>query len=353
MKRVLYITNIPVPYRVRFFNLLAEGCELTVLYERARSANRDRIWTASQRQTCRTLFLKGLRVGNEFSFSPGILRHALGGYDKVIFGCFNSPVQQLAMLTMRLLRRPYYLNFDGEPYLRGDGVKGKIKRFLAGGAAGYLTAGTASARSVAEVAAGRPVVPYYFSSLTVEELAARGREASPRERGDHILVVGQYFDYKGLDVALEAARMDQSLRYQFVGMGSRTEEFRRTFHTDELPNVELIPFLQREALEEEYRRAALLVLPSRQECWGLVINEAAAFGLPIVSTWGSGAAVEFLGEDYPQYLAQPGDPAGLLAAIRLGLAGDRETYGRFLREKSGQYSLERSAEAHLRLLEDR
>ena len=34
-KKVLYISNIQVPYRVRFFNLLAEKCDLTVLYERS------------------------------------------------------------------------------------------------------------------------------------------------------------------------------------------------------------------------------------------------------------------------------------------------------------------------------
>jgi len=50
-------------------------------------------------------------------------------------------------------------------------------------------------------------------------------------------------------------------------------------------------------LEEEYKTCAMLVLPTRQECWGLVINEAASFGMPIVSTWGSGAAVEFLSKD--------------------------------------------------------
>ena len=351
MKKVLYVTNTPVPYRVRFFNLLAGECRLTVLYERALSSNRDRAWATSQRPAHQALYLKGLPVRGEFALSPGILPRVLGGYDHVIFGCFNSPAQQLAMQAMRLLGRPYFLSFDGEPFWAGASRKDRLKRRLASGAAGYLAAGRASARSLAPIAGGRPVVPYFFSPLTAAELAARSQEP-PRPREEFILVVGQYFDYKGLDVALEAARRDASLRYKFVGMGSRTEEFRRTFHLDELPNVELIPFLQPDELAEEYRRAALLVLPSRQECWGLVINEAASFGLPIVSTWGSGAAVEFLEEDYPQYLAPPGDAAGLLAAIhRLLREEDRQAYGRFLRRRSGEYTLERSVQAHLRLLE--
>ena len=46
-------------------------------------------------------------------------------------------------------------------------------------------------------------------------------------------------------------------------------------------------------------------------CLRLVVNEAASFGTPIVSTWGSGAAMEFIGDDYPQFLAKPADAGSL------------------------------------------
>lgn len=351
MKHILYVTNIQVPYRVRFFNMLSRHCQLTVLYERRQAANRDQNWSQSSRADFHTEYLDGISVGNEFSFAPGILRYVLSAWDSVIFGCFNSPSQQMAMQVMRVLKRPYYLNFDGEPFLKGGGAKGNFKRYLVGGAAGYLAAGELSAVSVRAVAGSRPVQPYYFSSLSDSEIERCIRLGEESVRTDTILVVGQYFDYKGLDVALEAARRDPSHRYRFVGLGQRTAEFQARYHPEELSNVEVLPFLQKADLEEEYRHAAMLVLPSRQECWGLVVNEAAAFGTPIVSTWGSGAAVEFLGQHYPQYLAQPGDADSLLGAIRR-LCGDKEKerYSRYLQEKSRAYSLEHSVQAHLNLL---
>lgn len=352
MKKVLYLTNIQVPYRVRFFNALAQRCRLTVLYERRQSANRDKIWAESAGMEYEADYLDGRPVGEEFSFSFRVLKYVLASWDDVIFGCFNSPSQQLAMLVMRLLRRPYYLSFDGEPYLREGGVKGAVKRFLARGAAGYLAAGEESAASIRSVAGGRPVVPYYFSSLTRDELEACARPDQEISRTDTILVVGQYFDYKGLDVALEAARQDPTLSFRFVGTGSRTQAFLDRIGGKLPEQVELIPFLQKADLEREYRRAAMVVLPSRQECWGLVINEAAAFGTPVVSTWGSGAAVEFLKQDYPQYLAKPGDAQELLACIHRLLAHrDRGTYSAYLREKGRRYCIENSVEAHLALLE--
>ena len=96
----------------------------------------------------------------------------------------------------------------------------------------------------------------------------------------------------------------------------------------------------------------MLVLPSRQECWGLVINEAASFGTPIVSTWGSGAAVEFLADKYPQYLAKPGDSESLYHCIRsLVNSKDQQEYRQYLLQKTKQYSIERSVEAHRYVIE--
>ena len=91
------------------------------------------------------------------------------------------------------------------------------------------------------------------------------------------------------------------------------------------------------------------MLPSRQECWGLVINEAASFGIPIVSTIGSGAAVEFLANEYPQYLATVGDSRDLYEKIKLALNDEnKEEYSEFLKIKGLKYSIERSVEAHCR-----
>ena len=48
MKKVLYLSNTPVPYRVRFFNELAQYCDLTVLYERQAASTRNADWVKSE-----------------------------------------------------------------------------------------------------------------------------------------------------------------------------------------------------------------------------------------------------------------------------------------------------------------
>ncbi len=345
MKKVLYLSNIEVPYRVRFFNELARYCNLTVLYERRVSSNRDIIWSKSHKNHYSYDFLDGLMIGSENAFSLKFLKHIFGQYDFIIVGCYNSPVQMLAIMTMRLFRIPYIINTDGEVFLNRT-FKTIIKKYFLQGAACYLTAGEKAEESLKIIANGSTVIPYYFSSLSQMELNDHSKACAVREK--YVLVVGQYFPYKGMDVALEAAKIDPSIHYKFVGMGKRTQQFIEEQGASGLENVEIIPFLQKQDLTEEYRRCAALVLPSRQECWGLVVNEAASFGTPIVSTWGSGAAVEFLAEDYPQYLAKPGDAQSLYQCIKLLRQSETKDYSEFLKEKSRQYSIEKSVQMHLR-----
>lgn len=348
MKKVLYLTNIEIPYRVRFFNMLAEYCDLTVLYEREHSSNRNTDWVKSEKKSYRIKYLHGIKISGENAFSLGILKEIFAGYDSIIVGCYNSPVQMMAILAMRFLHIPYILNVDGEVFLTGSGLKNRLKRFFLTGADKYLAAGEKAVKSLKSVAGGKQIIPYCFSSLSEGELVEHRVMAGACERGEVILVVAQYLAVKGLDVALEAARLDQSLRFKFIGMGARTEQFLNDFEGMIPPNVEIVPFLQKQELEEEYKRCAMLVLPSRQECWGLVINEAASFGTPIVSTWGSGAAVEFLADEYPQYLAKPGDAEALLWCIRKCVHSEnRADYSSFLLGKSKAYSIERSVEEHL------
>ena len=341
--RVLYLTNVEVPYRVRFFNELAKHCDLTVLYERQRASNRNSAWSGSETIKFRQQFLEAKPVGEQNAFSLSILKK-LSGYDVVIVGCYNSPVQILAILYMRATGKKYYINADGETFLTGKGLKQCLKRGLLRGATGYLAAGEESAKTLS-AAVGKPVTPYYFSSLDEGEL--RDNREKVCQRGKTVLVVGQYVPEKGLATALEAAKMDPSIQYKFVGMGSRTEQFVNDCGADQVGNVQIVPFLQKKELEQEYRQCALFVLPSLKECWGLVINEAASFGTPIVSTWGSGSAVEFLTDGYAECLVQPGDAKAMHEQIVRVLNSDNTAYSSYLLEKSKKYSIEENVRAHI------
>lgn len=57
--RVLFLTNIPSPYRIDFFNELGKLCELTVLFEREDATNREANWLKNEIQYFKGVFLSG------------------------------------------------------------------------------------------------------------------------------------------------------------------------------------------------------------------------------------------------------------------------------------------------------
>ena len=345
MKNILYLTNIEVPYRIRFFNELAKYCNLTVVYERRKSNNRNSKWTNTEIKNYATIFLDGISIGNEYAYSLQIITIVKKKWDVIVIGCYNSLTQMSAMAYMRLNNIPYIINLDGEPFI-GNDIKAYIKKKILTGAKAYLTAGIKASESLRNAIGDKhPIIPYYFSSLTKDEITSNRYIDIKRE--NFILVVGQYFDYKGMDVAFKVACLDLSIQYKFVGMGKRTKKF--IHDMGQIPtNIEIIPFLQKKELEIEYQKCALMLLPTRQECWGLVINEAASFGTPIVSTWGSGAAVEFLSNRYSHFLAQSGDCEALLECIHRCLESNNMMYSKYLREVSKYYSIEKNVNEHLK-----
>ena len=169
-KKVLYMSNIQVPYRVRFFNSLAKECDLTVLYERSQAGSRDSTWAKSVEETYKREFLDGIKIGNESSFSLRIIKYLLGDYDEIILGCYSTPVQMFANLFLRLIRKPFIMNFDGEIFADGTSLKSFMKKFFIRGASKYLIAGERAVNSLKKIVGTKPVFPYYFSSLSKQEL---------------------------------------------------------------------------------------------------------------------------------------------------------------------------------------
>ena len=348
-KKILYLTNIESPYRTAFFNEFSKACELTVLYEREKSKNRNEKWAKSITAQYKKLCFGGLNISNENAFSLRFILEIFHSYDEIIVGCYNSPIQMVAILLMRLLHKKYIVNIDGEVFITNSGMKSYFKKFFLQGADKYLVAGEVSARHVKHIFPKATVIPYKFSSLFENEIKQNVMKSKVENRGGFVLVVGQYFDYKGLDVAVKVAKRDKSIQYKFVGMGNRTDLFLKEQDIKDITNVEVIPFLTKEELEKEYRTCAMFLLPSKQECWGLVINEAASFGTPIVSTWGSGAAVEFLAEsEFSCFLADANDEESLYEKIcKLMHYDNKELYSSYLIKKSMEYTIEENVKAYM------
>ena len=148
--------------------------------------------------------------------------------------------------------------------------------------------------------------------ITVVPPVAYGLDLEARADGPPcVLFVGRLVAAKGIRDAIEAWRRS-GLDLPFVVAG--TGPLRRQIETE---GVEVLGWLDRGRISAAYRRAAVVVMPSRwQEPFGLVGLEALTLGTP-VGAWDSGGVREW----HPggELLARWGDVDGLARALPAGL----------------------------------
>ena len=101
--KVLYITNIPSPYKVDFYNELGKYCELTALFETDASTERSEEWKKYCFDTFEGIILKGRRMSADTAFCPEIVKHLQKGlYDIVVLTVLASPTALSAAYTLAI-----------------------------------------------------------------------------------------------------------------------------------------------------------------------------------------------------------------------------------------------------------
>lgn len=150
-----------------------------------------------------------------------------------------------------------------------------------------------------------------------------------------VISVGQFIPRKGFDVLLSAWK-DCNKEYELYIIGAEpTKEYIDIKNRLKLDNVHFEGFKTKEILKKYYCAADLFVLPTREDIWGLVINEAMANGLPIITTNRCVAGLELVEDGVNGFIVPTEDSAALAAKINKILADDS------LRQRMAMESLKR------------
>lgn len=357
--KVLYISNIPTPYRNEFYNELGKKVELTVVYE-AQGASDQGIrfnWDITQVKNYKAVFLKDGDI-EEQKLNKKIFKYISREYDYIFTTNYSYRTEMAALIYLKAFRIPYVMEIDGGTIKQENIIKRMVKKFLIGGAKAYFSPskGTDDFLRNYGVETER-IVRTHFTSLRENQIVKKPcTEEEKREyrrslgisKKRTILGVGQLIYRKGWDTLLTIAKYIDAEIY-ILGEGENRLQYEEFLRTNEIQNVHLIGFQSNDITSNFYKAADIFVLPTRYDVWGLVINEAMAHGLPIITTTECTSGVELINNNINGKLVMPDSPKDLLEAINGFLNDNRlmmETAKRAL-ETIKPYTIESMVLKHL------
>lgn len=352
MTRVAFVSPEPTPYRSPLLDRVAAGGEidLTVIYAAHTVAGRT--WKVEPLH--RAVFLDGLKVPglrgvfrHDYPVTPGIwraLREARP--DCVVVSGWSTFAAQAALSWCRVRRVPYVLlveSHDADPKAGWRRrVKATVVPPIVTGAASVLVTGSLARDSMLALGAAPERIRVFANTVDVARYGERADELVPRRQELRaslglspedvaVLTVARLVPEKGIDVLLDsAARAGLPL----VVLGEGPERSRLEQRARELAVRATFTSRPWDEVVGAYVAADVFALLSRHEPWGVVVNEAAACGLPLVLSDRVGAARDLLRDDENGLLVPVGDVEAAAAALRR-LAADPD-----LRRRMGGRSRE-------------
>jgi glycosyltransferase involved in cell wall biosynthesis len=330
--RVLVVSEIPTPYRLPLYELLASRPEIELDVVFCSRDEPDRPWELDQAlERVPHRFLSGVspavrsRRGTfVYHVNPGAVPLAAkGAHDAVVVA------EQVAMAISRVRRIPYLLHSEStlaatRPKLVLLAKKGIVGAAVRGATAG-LAVGSEARRYLVHYGLAPErirIVPNTIDVAAYGRAAADARARAAEVRAARslperfVLYAGRLVEDKGVLDLLQAQAIlgDSSLPLVIAGEGLLERDVRWAGATH-------VGFVQPDSLIELYALAEWTVVPSHSEPWGVVVNEALACGSPVIVTDRVGAAADLVVDGVNGRVVPAAAPEALAAA----LAGPKPT----------------------------
>jgi len=378
--RIAILTNAPAPYRAPLFERIARapGVESRVFFDAASGSavvDREPAYPCEFLQPAFRLRLRNYqddgdwaeRASRGFAFDY-LPRLAAFRPDVIVSGEFGWRTLN-ATLYARAAAVPLLIWWEGTRFTErnASALRRCARRGLARASAGLLGFGRVSVDCLRDVAHERtPVhfVPQAVDNQIIADATDRWRAQRDRVReqlqvrGVTLLCVSRLLPHKGIPQYVDALRRltaavpEGAFTALFAGEGPEAETLERAAR--DIPRaIRYLGMVSQAELPRLFAASDLLVFPTLRDCWGMVVNEALAAGIPVLGSRYAGASEELLRGDAVGKLIDPlasdSLDQALVAAVRDGQWS--KTSPTRARAALRGYSCESAADAILRAAE--
>jgi glycosyltransferase involved in cell wall biosynthesis len=316
VKKVVIVTNIPNPYRIPLFNevnrqCIEQGFQMKVLFGSEGYARRKF-----------KLDLSECKFDYEFLNSA---KFDLGDQEKTYFtysGLMRAIdrekpdtiiVNGFSIVTIRLwirsfFRKTDYIIWSGSIHKKGRNdspLRLKIRKLLIQRARSFIVYGSKAKEYLMRLGAHESEIFVAINTVDTNFFTSRTNflKGSKRkvDNKKHLTYVGYLSSRKNVKVLLESVSRLVKERNDFildiVGDGDDKpglESYVRENKLEEI--VKFHGFVQKEQLPDFFATSDCFLFQTDFDIWGLVLNEAMAAGLPVISSPNAGATFDLISE---------------------------------------------------------
>lgn len=315
MKHVVIITNIPAPYRVDFFDYLQKNYtdyRFTIVYSSKNEDNRS--WEIDETKMKNCVFLESKTIKFKKRYDTRYV-HIPWGVGKVlkqlkpdvVVGSEYNPTILQAVVYCKRKKIPYVSWTDGTLFSERNFGRVQLlsRKYVVSKADAFIGSSTKSKEAQIYYGADEKKCHISFLAVNVDKYIQK-----PQGKGEgKILCVGSLIERKGVDLLFNAlVNVESKFELYLAGGGDEKENLIRLAKELKIENqVHFLGQLSREELLKHYADSDLFVLPTREDCFALVILEAMCSKLPIVCSKYADGAYDLIEEGKNGFVADPYD----------------------------------------------
>lgn len=342
--RLLLITNIISPYRIPVFNYLGkvEDLDFKVIFLTETENNRK--WKVYKKEiNFKYKTLKGFSFYIQSKEMPiyfnwGLWKELRRFKPDAICICGYHYLATIEALIYAKLNNIPITLWAGSHLLSGfikNPLSNLYKKMIISRFNSYVTYGTAAKEQIIRYGANPEKIFVGCNSVDVKWFIRKSQEFKEDEIKEmkkryppkNILYVGNFIAHKGvlnLIKAFQKLNMD-NVGLILVGDGIEKSVYLKYIKEHQIKNVFFEGFVQKEDIVKYYKTADVFVLPSFNEVWGLVVNEAMACGLPVISSKLAGVTQDLVKDGINGYGFDPNSIDELAKKLKFILTNEELT----------------------------
>ena len=354
-KRVAIITNIPSPYRVgQFINLQNKILEYEFFFIFSDIGDKERSWDVKLEGLRNAVFLNSkplmLKSKSEvrgYYLSLDVIKTLNSISPDVVIVCEYNMISIQAFLYCKIQKIKVISMTDGTLYSeRNFGFFRRLNRRMMIPRADMCIASSTKSKEL-QIYYGAKEDRIIVAYLTVD--VGYFRFEREEYHSHKLLFIGSLIERKGIDLLLKALSLVKK-DYTLTIVGDGEEKSRLVDYVEQngmKKLVEFVPFKQKEELREIYNTHDIFILPTREDCFGLVISEAMAASMPVISSCYADGAYDLVIDGENGYIVNPYDSVEFANTIEKLIANDElvEKMGKASFEIINKFSFDKTSEA--------